>query len=121
VWGLWGVCVPLLLSPIISYVVADGVARSDKGLDMEAIKFDLNNEAEITVERYGNSFIVSCGDYVANEWSEDYPTLSLALARVAVLVKCGEVGFNDSGFNNKRDEFVNVAGEFLNDSVVVFA
>jgi len=88
---------------------------------MEAIKFDLNNEAEITVQSYGNSFIVSCGDYVANEWSEDYPTLSLALARVAVLVKCGEVGFNASGFKNTRDVFVNVAGEFLNDSVVVFA
>jgi hypothetical protein len=64
----------------------------------------------------GEGFTVTCGDYVANEWIETFETLSLALLRVAVVIKCGESNWEGGSLNDPA-EFA-VTGElFLNSEV----
>ncbi len=81
------------------------------------LKFDYQNRSYIEVDDTGDGFSVTCGDYVANEWVEIYPTLSLALLRVAVLVKCGEHDF-EKLFTNTPDVFARVGDVFLNGEVI---
>ena len=51
-------------------------------------------------------------DCVANEWEEFYPDLSSCLARLAVLVACGEHNFEPS-FVQNGEEFRAVATDFF--------
>ena len=44
-------------------------------------------------------------DFVANEWLEHYPTVSLAIARLALLQACGESAWV-KGFTQTPKEFV---------------
>lgn len=81
------------------------------------LRFDHLNKADIEVMDTGDGFTVICGDYIANVWEENYPTLSLALLRVAVLVKCGESGF-EKMFANNSEVFAGVGEVFLNSEVV---
>jgi len=79
-------------------------------------EFDYGNESYIVVSDTGEGFTVTCGDYVANEWIETFSTLSLALLRVATVIKCGEVDWA-IGLVNVPYEFC-IAGEsFLNSQV----
>jgi hypothetical protein len=43
-----------------------------------------------TVGQEGSEFVLSWGDYVANEWQERFTALSHALVRLAMLAKCCE-------------------------------
>jgi hypothetical protein len=97
---------------------AERFREHNKGVNMETIiKFDYEGSALISVETDGNTFTVVCYDYVINEWREDYETLSLALLRVAVLVKCGENNFRD-GFATVYEEFSTVGNQFLNTEAI---
>jgi hypothetical protein len=51
-------------------------------------------------------------DCVANDWDEFYPDLSSCLARLAVLVACGENNFEPS-FVQNGEEFRAVATDFF--------
>jgi hypothetical protein len=51
-------------------------------------------------------------DGVINTWIEDYPTLSVALARLAVLVACGESGW-EANFAETDREMFGVAAEIF--------
>lgn len=84
---------------------------------MNILKFDYDNRSYIEVDNTGDGFSVTCGDYVANEWTETYPTLSLALLRVAVLVKCGEHDF-EKLFAKDADTFARHGVLFLNGEVI---
>jgi hypothetical protein len=50
-------------------------------------------------------------DFVANEWLEHYPTVSLAIARLALLQECGESAW-EKGFTHTPREFVNEYSKF---------
>lgn len=84
---------------------------------MNILKFDYDNRSYIEVDDTGDGFSVTCGDYVANEWVETYPTLSLALFRVAVLVKCGEHDF-EKLFAKDADTFTRSGVLILNGEVI---
>lgn len=84
---------------------------------MDILKFDYDNRSYIEVDNTGDGFSVTCGDYVANEWVEVYPSLSLALLRVAVLVKCGEHDF-EKLFAKDPDTFARSGVLFLNGEVI---
>lgn len=84
---------------------------------MNILKFDYDNRSYIEVDNTGDGFSVTCGDYVANEWVEVYPSLSLALLRVAVLVKCGEHDF-EKLFAKDADTFARSGVLFLNGEVI---
>jgi hypothetical protein len=58
------------------------------------------------------SWSVWWSDGVANDWTEFYPTLSLALARTALLVHLSEHDFEQM-FTSDADEFAGHATEFL--------
>ena len=57
-------------------------------------------------------YILWWSDCVANEWEEFYPDLSSCLARLAVLVACGEHNFEPS-FVQNGEEFRAVATDFF--------
>ena len=57
-------------------------------------------------------YILWWSDGVANEWEEFYPDLSSCLARLAVLVACGEHNFEPSFVQNGED-FRAVATDFF--------
>lgn len=80
------------------------------------IEFDYKDRSYIEVLQEGDIFAVLCGDYVANVWREEYSTLSLALLRVAVLVKCGEHDF-EKMFANDPEVFAPRGDLFLNGEV----
>jgi hypothetical protein len=56
------------------------------------------------------------GDGVANEWRETYPTLALALTRVAVLAHCGANDW-EIGFFSGVNEFTANASSFIRNEV----
>jgi hypothetical protein len=74
--------------------------------------FDLNGVSGITIEKIDAAFKLRWTDYVVNEWEEVYPTLSVALARAAALVACGETDW-ESSFCHAPAEFSVNATEFL--------
>jgi len=57
---------------------------------------------------------LSWHDGFINEWHEDYPTLALALARLAVLAHCGEDDWRTS-FATGPDLFAERASQFLDE------
>jgi hypothetical protein len=80
------------------------------------ISFDYAESVRVTIYDTGEGFGLICGDYVANEWEEIYPSLSLALLRAAVLVGCGECNFRGF-FTSNSEEFTKVGAEFLRSQV----
>jgi hypothetical protein len=62
-------------------------------------------------------------DYVANDWSEYFGSLSLAFARVAVLSACIEFEMSNDeneklGFRNDPSVFADQAYRFINGQVI---
>lgn len=51
-------------------------------------------------------------DFVANEWCEHYPTVSLAIARLALLQACGESAW-EKGFTHTPKGFVVAFNKFM--------
>lgn len=85
------------------------------GSHNDIISFDLFGECgvEITefVSRSGEkAYAVYWNDYVANEWTEYFPTLAIALARVAVLAECVE---NGDVYGKNSLEFTFDASRFI--------
>lgn len=63
----------------------------------DKISFDLFGECGVEITEFTSlngekAYAVYWNDYVVNEWTEYFPTLSVALARVAVLAECVEHG-----------------------------
>jgi hypothetical protein len=89
------------------------------------IKFDLFGQAGVTIDPFTNAegeviYRLQWNDYVVNEWNEYYATLSLALARVAVLSACIEEEVkNDTTIMFKSDSstFADHAYQFINNQV----
>lgn len=50
-------------------------------------------------------------DYVANEWRESYPALSVAVARFAALLHCAEHGWNRE-FSEPPEQFTRSVATF---------
>jgi len=61
---------------------------------------------------YQGEYVLWWTDGVANDWEESYPALSLALARLAVLMRCGESDW-ERGFAESAFAFPTVAAEWL--------
>lgn len=61
-----------------------------------------------------NGFWLNWNDGVANDWSEFYETLPLALARLAVLEHSANA---EKGFADSADEFAVKANDFLEGAV----
>lgn len=63
--------------------------------------FDVN----VGIQKNADStWTLSWDDGVANEWNETFPHLSIALARMAVLVHCGELDW-EVGFRSNPETF----------------
>lgn len=60
-------------------------------------------------------------DFVANEYAETYEELSTTLLRLAVLVYCGEQGWDAGYADTDPDAFARRAISFLAHSTVMFA
>lgn len=63
----------------------------------DTISFDLYGECGVEITEFisnkgDKAYAVYWNDYVANEWTEYFPTLATALARVAVLAEAIESG-----------------------------
>lgn len=89
-----------------------------------SIKFDLGGETGITIDSFTNSegktiYRLSWTDYVANECNEFYATLSLALARLAVLTACIEQSTEEDVtiLKNTSESFAFHAYQFINNQV----
>ena len=66
----------------------------------------INDDAKAVVSQGAdNSGYLWWTDFVANEWLEHYPTVSLAIARLALLQACGESEW-DKAFKHTPTEFV---------------
>jgi hypothetical protein len=81
-------------------------------------RFDYLYSAGIEVCEVAEGWRVTCSDYVANEWSEVYPSLALALLRVANLVACIDAD-SDGLFASDSAEFVLVGTKFLGGQVII--
>ena len=63
----------------------------------DTISFDLFGECGVEISEFVSNkgekvYAVYWNDYMVNEWTEYFPTLAIALARVAVLAECVENG-----------------------------
>lgn len=91
------------------------------------IKFDLGGQCGITIDSFTNAsgenvYRVLWTDYVANDWSEYFATLSLALTRVAVLSACVEEDLKTDTslslmFKFESSAFADHAYRFINEQV----
>jgi predicted RNA-binding Zn-ribbon protein involved in translation (DUF1610 family) len=68
---------------------------------------------EIVVDGTLGPARLSWTDGVTGEWVEDYPSLSSALLRIAVLARCGETGWATGFVEGTAREFATTAEEFL--------
>lgn len=86
--------------------------------DLPAISLPeyLVRNVEVSVSVYeapdDDGFILTWNDGVANEWAEWFPTMSILLLRLALLVNFGEGGW-DNGFISEPNEFVTHAKRFF--------
>jgi hypothetical protein len=81
-------------------------------------RFDYLSSAGVEVYELAEGWRVTCSDYVANEWTEVYPSLALAMLRVANLVACIDADTNGLFFSDSA-EFVSVGAEFLDSQVII--
>jgi sulfur relay (sulfurtransferase) complex TusBCD TusD component (DsrE family) len=78
--------------------------------------FTLSEAAAVLIEKKDAVYVLRWNDGVVNEWSESYPSLSVALARAAVLAACGEANW-ERGFANDPETFSKLANLFLKSEV----
>jgi hypothetical protein len=69
-------------------------------------------EVGVSIYEHDGKFILRWTDFVANEWAEEFPTMSVALLRLASLIACGESDWHN-GFNQVPAEFTNLGKDFL--------
>lgn len=75
-------------------------------------EFTIDDSAFVTIEKSPSGVSLRWNDGVVNEWTEEYESLSVALARVAVLAACGEKDW-EVGFVNDSSTFEANARDFL--------
>lgn len=63
----------------------------------------------------GDGFELHWTDYVVNDWTELYPTLALACARLALLMACADTDF-ELFFDTHERDFVASAQQFFRDN-----
>lgn len=77
---------------------------------------EIRNDFDVNVRIHKNTdstWTLSWDDGIANEWNETFPSLSIALARMAVLVHCGELDW-EVGFSANPEKFTSeVLDHFL--------
>lgn len=78
---------------------------------MSVIRCEVGGAAA-RIEDLGLSAKLWWSDGIANEWTEEYPTVSLAVLRLASLFKCGESNWHD-GFALESEQFEQVGEEFF--------
>jgi len=75
-----------------------------------------NGSVAVTITKGITAFQLRWNDGVANDWTEDFPTLSAALARAAVLAACQESEW-DKGFKGYPRPFAATAAAFVADQI----
>ena len=81
------------------------------------LTLDINGDCGVTVYRADDGRgVIRWTDYLVNEWSEEYDTVSLAIARAAALYACGEESW-DKGFVGAPTDFAFAAREFIRQSI----
>ena len=77
----------------------------------------INDDAKAVVSQGAdNSGYLWWTDFVANEWLEHYPTVSLAIARLALLQACGESEW-DKAFKQTPKEFVQQYDKYQEEAI----
>jgi len=76
-----------------------------------------HDEAVVTVSAAPSGYVLEWNDGVANEWVEEYPTLSAALARAAALAACMESGWERS-FMADPEVFTQRVTTFMNEEAL---
>lgn len=94
----------------------------DEGFHEEEFGVDATG-CGVKVGAFDGGFTVWCTDFVANDWTEWFPTLSSAMARVALLIYCGERSWDRgfgcaSGDSGAAAAFDLAAQEFMHDNTV---
>ena len=72
-------------------------------------RFDVNVEI---IANPDSTYTLRWDDMVINEWSETFPTLSIALARLAALTHCGERDW-ETGFSTSDKDFAGYTKAFF--------
>jgi len=70
----------------------------------------------LRVNPYGAGYLLEWTDFVANDWSEEFPELPAALARLALLAHCASTGW-EAGFTSEPLEFTEKWRDFAESSV----
>lgn len=73
------------------------------------------NDITAWVREGEGTFLLHWTDGI-NEWVESFPTLSIAVLRLASLIACGENDW-DKGFTDSPTQFIQKAGNFLSHTV----
>lgn len=68
----------------------------------------------IDYDEQNNRYRLECDDLVANVWEEYFPTLSLALIRMGLLVRCAETNWDITLYNEAHsDNYIDGAEGFI--------
>lgn len=69
-------------------------------------------ETGVSICETDEGFELIWTDFVANQWTEEYKSLSALLLRLAVLVRCGEEAWR-LGFTQEPERFMISASQFF--------
>lgn len=72
--------------------------------------------AKVTIDydEQNDRYRLQCDDLVANNWVEYFPTLSLALVRMALVVRCAEANWNlNLYYNADGDHYIDAVEQFI--------
>ncbi len=73
----------------------------------------------VGIEATKAGYSLHWGDGVANDWQEDYTSLSALLLRLAVLVECADGDADEPKyFASDNEEFQQIATDFLEQQAV---
>lgn len=79
---------------------------------------NIADEINVNIHKTGDGFTIKWSDNVANEWRENYPTLSAALTRAAVLAVCGENSWDKSFTTSNPELFTENVNQFMQTQTV---
>jgi hypothetical protein len=76
------------------------------------IQYTTGQISAMITRRSDGAYMLRCTDYLTSEWAEAFDSLSLALARLALLVACEESGW-ELAFRFDAQPFQVAAQNFL--------